>query len=363
MGNKCLESREDPDTNLLIYPYPKPKGILKRIPKDSPRRAISGNKTQKIIQAFCINLKEQLMVPNHPKYLINTNYNHDGLEIYDPESDSISVLNVVVAPPIESGYNKSLSWPILLNSGLYCFPASDVIHSKFVDSQTICSFNIISNYQLFKHFSVISSGYNSEYIYCLIQVESSVPYISLHKFNTKTNEWSKFPNFSLVNVYADYKLCCFAGVYIYVFSEQNISRISLLREGQPQEIINLDNIKRITNLDSNVMCKPTALLAQISYNQILIAGDKEKGERSLPNAYIYNIQRNELKEVQPIVSPPLSERYNQKPFIIFGGKVIISTVCWYHILKYNIVKDEWEQFWTRKSLNNGNHVMVNNIHI
>ena len=100
--------REDPGTNLLIYPYPKPKGVLKRISKDNPRRAISGNKTQKIIQVFCINLKKQLMVPNHPKYLIDTYYSPDGLEIYDPESDSLSLLNVVIATRNVSGYNKSL---------------------------------------------------------------------------------------------------------------------------------------------------------------------------------------------------------------------------------------------------------------
>ena len=269
------------------------------------------------------------------------------MEIYEPEIDSLSLLNVVIATRNVSGYNKSLDWPILLNSGLYCSSASDVIHSKFVDPQTICSFNIISNYQLFKLFYVISSDYNSEYIYCLTQVKNSVPYISLHKFNTKRNEWSKFPNFSLEYIdYTDYKLCCFAGVYIYVFSEQNISRVSLIREGQPLEIMNLDNIKRINNLDPNVMCKPTALIAQISYNEILIAGGRRKGVSSVPFAYIFNIQRNELKEVQPIVSPSLKERFNQKPFIIFGGKVITSTCCLKYILKYDILKDEWELFWT-----------------
>ena len=97
MGNKCLESRADSGTNLVIYPYPKPKRVLKRISKDSPRRAISGNKTQKIIQVFYINLKEQLMVPNHPKYLIDTYYSPDGLVIYNHESDSLSLLNVMIA--------------------------------------------------------------------------------------------------------------------------------------------------------------------------------------------------------------------------------------------------------------------------
>ena len=33
MGNKCLESREDSGTNLVIYPYPKPKGFLKEYQK------------------------------------------------------------------------------------------------------------------------------------------------------------------------------------------------------------------------------------------------------------------------------------------------------------------------------------------
>ena len=353
---------QEKEITLNLEPIPKSKGNKQSKAKKYAMKGqirenkikLTPNYTRKIIVKFCINSTEELELPLHSKILIIRFKSSNRLAAYIPGMDTL----------IELKYNPlmeymELKFPILTYMGLYISNKSGIYQTKFRGIYEGLDFKPVASFSYDNLVSMVSPSYDSNLLlyipsslYTLIDYDDELdifkteyPLYELFKFNTLSNTFSKISEIS-INYLSEFSMCCLNGKYVYVFTSNQIFKCSILIPAPSQIITLLDNVISI-----DAIYKPTALIAQISKDQLLIAGGKKFTLSSVPHSYIFDTRKLVISQAKDIDSISGKERFTGKGHIIWRRKVISSTCYHWNIIKYSIENNEWKIYWDKNQMN------------